>query len=280
MSEFNLDEFFLSPLLEGYRDRIIATIQPYLDLTFVPDENLTWWQSKFPGQNYSQSGLPYLPKGVDYPTTPAGDYLHLLAQINFAEVPSLDNFPDRGILQFYVADLELWGCPYPNYGEDFEQNWYRQNSFRLLYFPDPDLDENNLVTDFSFLAEIEKQQDFYPQQCSGIQWGKNYALMPSFDYRFYKTVFHDLKPQEIRTIRAEFEEDYRLLEKSCTNAQIGGYASFAQEDPRDGLNLAHADEPVDTLLLSVSMPENVLLFYIQSSALAQRDFSRVLYTFS
>jgi len=280
MSEFNLDESLLSPLLEGYRDRITATIEPYLDLTFVPDDNLTLWQSKFPGQNYSPSGLPYLPKGTDYPTTPAGDYLHLLAQINFAEAPSLSGFPDRGILQFYVADQELWGCPYPNYGEDFEQNWHRQNSFRLLYFPNPDLDENNLVTDFSFLAEMEKQEDFYPQECSRIQWRKNYAPMPSWDYRFYNAMFRDFNPKEVHKIRAEFEEDYRLLEPSCTDAQIGGYASFAQEDPRDGLSLANIDEPVDTLLLSVSMPENVLLFYIQSSALAQQDFSRVLYTFS
>jgi hypothetical protein len=36
----------LPPILERYRDRIEATIKPYLSINLIPDENLTWWQSK------------------------------------------------------------------------------------------------------------------------------------------------------------------------------------------------------------------------------------------
>ncbi|NES71285.1 MAG: hypothetical protein F6K24_41795, partial [Okeania sp. SIO2D1] len=64
----------LPPILEPYRFLIEATIKPYLELALIPDENLTWWQSKFPGRQKSRGGFPYLPKGFDYPKTPEGEY--------------------------------------------------------------------------------------------------------------------------------------------------------------------------------------------------------------
>lgn len=51
----------------------------------------------------------------------------LLAQFNFAELPTLENFPDKGILQFYIAaDDDL-------YSADFDQP-FTQDGFRVLYF--------------------------------------------------------------------------------------------------------------------------------------------------
>jgi uncharacterized protein YwqG len=50
----------LSPELEKYRDRIEATIKPYIEIAIENNERSNWWQSKF-------GGLPYLPKGFEYP---------------------------------------------------------------------------------------------------------------------------------------------------------------------------------------------------------------------
>jgi uncharacterized protein YwqG len=118
----------LSPELEAYRDRIEATIKPYVEIQLTDNDKPTWWQSKF-------GGLPYLPKGFEYPKSSNGEYLYLLAQINFAEVPHLEGFPEKGILQFYIHDGEkddiIWGCDM--------SNPTNQDYFRVLYFPDVNL---------------------------------------------------------------------------------------------------------------------------------------------
>ena len=49
----------LSPELELYRDKIEATIKPYVEVQLTDNDKPTWWQSKF-------GGLPYLPKGFEY----------------------------------------------------------------------------------------------------------------------------------------------------------------------------------------------------------------------
>ncbi len=66
----------LSPKLEKYRDRIESTIKPYIEITIENNEPANWCHSKF-------GGLPYLPKGFEYPKTPDGNWFFLLAQINF-----------------------------------------------------------------------------------------------------------------------------------------------------------------------------------------------------
>ena len=89
--------------LEPYRERLETTIKPYIKIKTQLTRNTTWWQSKI-------AGFPYLPKNVSYPKTSQGDYLYLLAQINFAETPPLEGFPQKGILQFYISKDDLYGC--------------------------------------------------------------------------------------------------------------------------------------------------------------------------
>lgn len=84
-----------------------------------------------------------MPKDFKYPQSDAGEYLYLLAQINFAEVPTLKPLPQQGILQFYIAIDHMYGCDFDNPTE--------QDKFRVVYFPDANLSEQELITDFSFL---------------------------------------------------------------------------------------------------------------------------------
>jgi len=37
----------LSPELEKYRDRIEATIKPYIEIQTQNNDDVNWWQSKF-----------------------------------------------------------------------------------------------------------------------------------------------------------------------------------------------------------------------------------------
>ena len=48
-------------------------------------------------------GIPYLPHNETYPTGNDGQSLWLCAQINFAQMPPMEGFPSKGILQFFPA---------------------------------------------------------------------------------------------------------------------------------------------------------------------------------
>jgi uncharacterized protein YwqG len=124
----------LPPEIEKLRDTIEATIKPYVEIRPTPNAQTTLWQSKL-------GGLPYFPQGLEYPRSPDGNYLYLLTQINFAEVPPLENFPTQGILQFYIGDDEFYGC-------DFN-NPTQQLKFRILYFPEPKRDVSQIIEKFA-----------------------------------------------------------------------------------------------------------------------------------
>ncbi|MEQ8461948.1 pentapeptide repeat-containing protein [Coleofasciculus sp. E1-EBD-02] len=261
-------------ILEPYRDRIEATAKPYLGIHLVPDDTLTWWNSKFPGEQISRAGLPYLPKGMSYPQTPEGEYLHLLIQINFAEAPSMEPFPRQGILQVFIADSGYYGCLHEHYSEFDKTDWFQQTTFCIRYFADPDMDEANLETNFDFLPDknpelrdLDAVAEFsivgaYPPTCSAIQWWSGYEFMPTVDYQFYDVLFHDLDWSDRRAAMRfidEFTEAYegaydswgevfevRTNEETTTSktedstsythisARLGGYTLFPQEDPREG----------------------------------------------
>jgi len=69
----------------------------YIELSADPDDDMTVYQSKF-------GGVPYLPDNFEYPFSRLypDKPLMLLAQINFEEMPSLEDFPEKGILQIYI----------------------------------------------------------------------------------------------------------------------------------------------------------------------------------
>lgn len=163
-------EFPLSPELEKYRDRIEATIKPYIEIQTQNNDEVNWWQSKF-------GGFPYLPKGFEYPKTCDGKYLFLLAQLNFSEIPPLDGFPEEGILQFYIADDDLYGLKLGNSAN--VDNPALEDRFKIIYFPQPDLNVENIITNYDFLPEPE----FFPVRgCCSLQFTKKYAPISISDY--------------------------------------------------------------------------------------------------
>lgn len=260
----------LSPELEVYRDKIEATIQPYIEIKLTDNDKPTWWQSKF-------GGLPYLPKGFEYPKSINGDYLYLLAQINFAEVPHLEGFPDKGILQFYIYDRKLWGFDM--------SNPTNQDYFRVLYFSDVNLNEDSLITDFSFLKQSESY-GIPVDGCCSLEFEYKFEPVTAEDYQFNLFDIYDQKNESIC-------EEY--WDKFCSDKhKLGGYANFTQEDPR--VYYDKEDEPYILLLQIVSDyvdldtkrgkrkvidiiwgDAGIGNFFIKKSALKRLDFSNILY---
>ena len=252
-----------SPELEVYRERIEATVTPYAEIRLTNNDHPTWWQSKF-------GGLPYLPQGYDYPKAANGDYLYLLAQINFAEVPDLEDFPDQGILQFYLAADE--DC----YGLDFD-NPTLQDKFRIIYFAETDLSEGSLITDFNFLPPIKKGEWLMPfEGCCKLEFEESLSEIDLNDFNFD---FFDIYADEFQEICEEY------YDKFCSDKhKLGGNPNFIQNDPR--AKISQPDEYV--LLLQISTDGNNVIhvcwgdggignFFIKRSDLLNRYFSYVLY---
>ncbi|MDJ0555416.1 MAG: YwqG family protein [Microcoleaceae cyanobacterium MO_207.B10] len=259
-------ELNLPEALEAYREAIANTIKSYLKIDIKPSST-QWWESKF-------GGLPYLPRTINYPTNKKGEYLKLLAQLNFSEIPRLENFPTQGILQFYIDGND------PSYGFDYDVPT-NQDGFKILYFEEIVENVNNLVTDFYFL---EEHQEYTPI------WGE-----------FNLSFTHYYSPTKIYS--ADFErhfpnfDDDGLLDIYCkwyskyfeidgNQHQVGGYPNFTQEDPR--FNPEYEDY---ILLLQIvsdygSYGEandicwgdaGIGNFFIKPSQLKALDFSQVLY---
>ena len=74
-------------------------------------------------------GEPYLPEGFSYPLGSDGEPLMFLGQLNFTELPHLDGFPDKGVLQFYISSRKA------AYGANLD-NLTDQGYFRVAYHAD------------------------------------------------------------------------------------------------------------------------------------------------
>lgn len=77
----------------------------------------------------SIGGQPSLPTDAPWPEGRDGKQMIFLAQINFADMPSLDGYPSWGVLSFFVEDNDLNGCDFPSSGN---------TGFQVLYHEDPD----------------------------------------------------------------------------------------------------------------------------------------------
>lgn len=257
----------LRQLLEEHRAIVAATLKPCVEIQFVPQRDLTLWQSKI-------GGSPYLPKTVDYPKGENGTELQFLAQINFAEVPHLPDFPEAGMLQFYMAaDDDLYGANFEDYS--------KSENFRVLYFPEIEADETQLVTDFSFLPDND---DYSPLSgAAALQFTKKFEPMSWGDYQFNDRLGHLFETDELRW---EYAEKVGRSE----GHRIGGYPGFTQTDPRE---YDEAYRTFDCLLFQLDSEEvgtqkdcrvdlmwgdtGIANFFIKSDALKRRDFSEILF---
>lgn len=246
-------------------------------------------------------GVPYLPKGMEYPTVREGELagrpLFLLAQLNFETLPKIAGFPTKGILQFFA------GCMDDDvYGMDFD-NGFNQNGFRVIY-------HENVITDESALYSKENMPDFgegddyFPFKGEFLLTAEKAEPMGITvgDFRCDKVVtaaYNELFGDEVDGMwgrgKGIYDVDRELLDAVCeardsAKTRMGGFPFFTQEDPR-GYN---DENGKCTVMLFQSDSENggekgnwddeicwgdagVANFFISPEDLAKRDFSHVLY---
>ncbi|MEG4066949.1 DUF1963 domain-containing protein [Microcoleus sp. Pol11C2] len=265
--------------LEPFRQEIESSEKPVIKITYERKAT-DLWSSKF-------GGVPYLPKGYNFPKDSDGKYMHILAQLNFeeifAQVPDLAPFPKKGILQFYIGDTDL-------YGMDLD-NLDNQKDFKILYFPE--IDTNNYQTDFAFLLNQEVK-GFSPlnykyvnnsQECLALQFSPDNEWVCPADYQF-NNFFGEQKLKLFFDVMEA--DDYKLNDWYYANLydidhKIGGYGYFTQTDPRE-YSPQYQDHKV-VLLHMISDDEicwgddGVGNFLIRAEDLEKLDFSQVIYNY-
>lgn len=221
-------------------------------------------------------GRPYWLKSDAYPTTQAGEPLHLIAQINFDEIEEMiPGYPTEGILQFFIADEEL-------YGADFEHPT-KQDTFRVIYHDKIETDLSKLKTDFPYQSD----EFYFPisEECK-LSFERTSEMLPICDYRFNEiTGIEELLEtgtDESFDLYDQIEDAYDQL-ASGQGAKIGGYPYFTQDDPRSSEVYAE----YDTVLLQIDTEVDLKImwgdcgvanFFITAEDLRKRNFSNVLYT--
>ncbi len=263
------DEFAVAAALDAMADE---TMTDHLRLSLTPGE-LRPWSSKVGGRPYIQGG-GHFPRGKGFFE---GEHLHLLAQLNFAELPALPGMPSSGLLQFFVAADERRRHVY---GAD-STNPTAPDGFRVVYHP-------RIIEDESLLAKVlpdPQAEPFLPVagEC-GLTGQVASQPMSSSDHRFDERL-----TAVVRTALGSDEIPDWVWSAAArrfgnpTGHQVGGYPGLSSApDPRDQF-------PRHTTLLfqlaSDSMDDveivwgniGVGAFFIDPARLAARDFSDVLY---
>ena len=251
--------------------------------------------------NRKFGGVFYLPKNAEIRTTNKGEQLTFLAQINCEELPKNNIYPKSGIMQFWIYGGS------PDLGADFEVDYNNINSNtnkRVLYYPDvtEHYSEDEVTTlyqpksfeeetgnttltplmkgsPFGLSFELDKQSmtpsDHHFDAHFVKEWNKRF---PSFKIELDWTELYIYDEELYDYIEEQFNENFSA-------AQIGGFPSFTQWDPR------FKDEFKDynILLLQINSYDNpeckimwgdcgVGNFFITKKQLKKLDFSKILYT--
>ncbi|WP_448530260.1 YwqG family protein [Raineya sp.] len=260
-----IDFSYFPAELQAFQDVFEKTRKKFVKITSKPSKNVELWQSKF-------AGMPFLPMGVEYPTDGEGNYMYLLAQINFEEVPPLDYLPQKGLLQIYIADNEMYGLDLGNPSE--------QVGFKVLFFPE--IDKNNHQRDLPKLPKPKYSPFDKPFIAQKLEFSlqEEYASVGDLNLQYAMGDRYD----EFEEIL--FQNDFELADWLASNvsnwgSKLGGYASFIQEDPR------YEEETFrkyDTLLLQIESTEciqwgdmGIAHFFINGEKLKKADFSDILY---
>ncbi|MNU35949.1 hypothetical protein D3C71_245570 [compost metagenome] len=200
-------------------------------------------------------GKPYLPKEMEYPKDKENKPMVLWTQINFADVPVLDGYPDQGILQFFVS-----------------AEWFDMDDYKVVFH---DKITQEFQTDFSFLTgEMYEESPIYREHkldfSKKIEYGSSEDFR--FDMKFNDKDYWDF--QETLT-KNQTEEIEKIIDG--TGHKIGGYAYFTQVDIRD----CNKNLKQDLLLLQIDTDDEIMFgdsgvanFFINPEDLKNKRFEK------
>ena len=220
-------------------------------------------------------GHPYWAEGRDYPVGENDAPLHLLAQIDFAELPSsLDGYPKSGLLQFFIASDD-------HYGANFDAGMTAdamsaQRNFRVVYWPDTRAEPAEVA------ASTGEYLPHDPARPRRMRFSYGTETLGVHDHRFDRLLGGDAHVAiethaKANSLDADALFDAVYERNGRGGHKIGGYPFFTQQDPRtdDRFELLFQLDTDDQMMWGDS---GVGGFFIAPDDLVRADFSRVMYS--
>ncbi len=222
-------------------------------------------------------GLPYLPSKEAIPFDSKGMPLRLLAQIDCRELSSLPDFPQTGLLQFWI-------------GQDGSLGLFTEGGYRVVWHEtvDANITDDDVRTWISELPNLK--ESYFPVEGEyGISYAQDFEPMPMSDAHFsplfipkYNSISGEYTIEDMFELTTEASE---MIWDSVSGDghKVGGYPAFSQEDPRE----ENSDQTI--LLLQIDSEYDgernktiwgdggVCGFFCTPDELKRRDFSKVLY---
>lgn len=249
-------------------------------------------------------GVPYVPRNGQIPTDEDGSQLWLCAQINFAQMPRMEGFPESGILQIFLSD---WGIDdFGLCGED-DGDGTPQDDWKIAYYPEVDetvtMEEceakmavpwaeaskkNMPRPPHQFdLQEIENgdidlwrcpnvplKMTFLPVEQEGV--GDEEYLFDELFAAALKARLPDANPREFMPLYAETPEERepvdrleRQLERG--GCKIGGHPRYYQSDPRENPYRGMTEESLKQYNISPEAVQKALARTAWDTLLFQLD---------
>ena len=226
-------------------------------------------------------GIPYIPKGRKIPTNSKGQQFMFLAQINCEDLKGLEDFPQEGILQFWILGEDLLGLDFDDYTnrDGFDviyyekiEDYYSEDEFKEMYNPykfDLKYMETLIASEpCKMKFSLEKQKESF-----------NYELLDNL----FKEVLEE-KNLEFNEKDKLYEEVEKLYDDEFYEEIIGtkcnGFPYFTQWEPRDEEQM----KEYDTSLFQIDSGKEVMIgdsgvmhFFINREKLKNKDFSDIFY---
>ena len=226
-------------------------------------------------------GIPYIPKGKKIPTNSKEQQFMFLAQINCEDLKGLEDFPQEGILQFWVLGEDLLGLDFDDYTnrDGFDviyyekiEDYYSEDEFKEMYNPykfDLKYMETLIASEpCKMKFSLEKQKE-------------------SFNYELLDNLFKEVLEEESLGFNEKdklYEEVEKLYDDEFYEEIVGtkcnGFPYFTQWEPRDDEQM----KEYDTSLFQIDSGKEVMIgdsgvmhFFINREKLKNKDFSDVFY---
>ena len=227
-------------------------------------------------------GTPYIPQGGALPTSVDGKPLFMLVQINCEQLLENTLYPQKGLLQFWIAATEDY-----LYGLDLD-NFCNNDNKRVIYYPTigAALPIENFIEDYTFencYLPFDADLQFALHFTNGTETFsiEEKAAEREFIRKWNETFSDDIK-EMWNLPRETCQIIDKLLLKDSAGHKIGGYPYFTQVDPRE------ENDPHTFLLLQIDTDEvdnkeilwgdcGVANFFISPEDLAACQFDNVLY---
>jgi uncharacterized protein YwqG len=257
--------------MRKYTDNALASQLPFIAITLEKMSNIALTQSKV-------GGYPYFPIEMDFPLDSGGKPLDFLAQVNFAEIPVLEDYPTSGIVQFFIARTE-------SYGKDFG-GAKGQIDYRVIYHENTNLPARESFPELDALrVEGQYTSPNNNDAVFGMQFKKAFGIISSHSFsfnQFFKNEDFNFFTQfeaEGKGKTREVERAYNDFADPAGN-KVGGYPGFCQDDPRfnersikDWQLLFQLDSGNGIMWGDMGVGN----FFISNEDLKNKDFSKVYY---